>query len=473
MLWESGAGFAGTALTCLLAETGFFRSAARAAERPLAPKKSHFPTKVKSCIFLFMYGGPSHIDTWDPKPELNKRHGQPMPNMETDALLKLRASRLGALLGSKRKFTRSGKSGIEVSDFFPHLAKHVDDLAVIRGMYTDSFAHGSGLLQMNTGFIRQGYPSLGSWLTYGLGTENQNLPGYVVMLDHRGGPISGTPNWGSGFMPPTYQGTQFRPTGEPILNLHPPDGITAEQQRRQLDLFSELNRAQTGAGPESQELAARIASFELAFRMQSTAPEAVDLGKESEETKRLYGMDKEITEKFGRKCLIARRLVERGVRFVQLYSGGGHGDDNWDAHRDVDENHGQHCTETDLPIAGLLTDLKRRRLLDQTLVIWGGEFGRMPVTDTTRTGTKGGGRDHNPKGFSMWLAGGGVKGGQVIGRTDDFGYEAIDDKVHVHDLHATILHAMGLDHTLLTYFYGGRNMRLTDVHGHVVKRLFA
>lgn len=478
MIWEAGAGFAGTALTWLLAGTGFFDRTVLAAEgtspssSPLAPKKPHFAAKAKSCIFLFMYGGPSQVDTWDPKPELVKRHGQPMPGMDTDPLLKLRSSRLGALLGSKRKFTKYGQSGTEVSDFYPHIAKHVDDLAVIRSMYTDSFAHGSGLLQMNTGFIRQGYPSLGSWLTYGLGTENQNLPSYVVLLDHRGGPISGPPNWGSGYMPASYQGTQFRSTGDPILYLEPPPGTTSERQRRQLDLLGKLSRPVTAA-PENHELEARIASFELAFRMQSTAPEAVDLTKETAETKTLYGLENPVTERYGRNCLIARRLVERGVRFVQLYSGGGHGDDNWDAHRDVDENHGVHCTETDQPIAALLEDLKRRGLLDSTLVIWGGEFGRMPVSDTTRVGTKGGGRDHNPKGFSMWIAGGGVKGGQVIGATDDFGYAAVENRVHVHDLHATILHLMGLDHTLLTYFHGGRNMRLTDVHGNIIRQVIA
>ncbi|MBM3786587.1 MAG: DUF1501 domain-containing protein [Acidobacteria bacterium] len=471
MIWESGAGFAGTALTYLLAGTGFFNAKAAAAT---AGKKPHFAPKAKACIFLFMYGGPSHMDTFDPKPELVKRHGQQMPNMGTDALLKLRAARLGALLGSRRKFTRYGQSGIEVSDFYPHVGKCIDDIAVIRSMWTDSFAHGSGLLQMNTGFIRQGFPSIGSWLNYGLGTENENLPGYVVMLDHRGGPISGPPNWGSGYMPASFQGTQFRSSGDPILNMEPPAGVTVEQQRRQLDLLAELGRGPAVPGaPENDELNARIASFELAFRMQSTAPEAVDLSKENEETKRLYGLDNPVTAPYGRNCLIGRRLVERGVRFVQLYSGGGHGDANWDAHRDVDENHAEHCAETDQPIAALLTDLKRRGLLDETLVIWGGEFGRMPMSDTTRVGTKGGGRDHNPKGFSMWMAGGGVKGGQVVGATDEFGYAAMDNRIHVHDLHATILHLMGLDHTLLTYFHGGRNMRLTDVHGHVVKQLLA
>ncbi len=467
-LWETGGGFFGTALTFLLARDGFFGNPAQAAQgaaSPLAPKKPHFPPRAKSCIFLFMYGGPSQVDTWDPKPELNKWHGQPMPNLESDPLLKVRKP--GTLLGSEHKFTPSGESGIEVSDLYPNLSKRIDDIAVIRSTYADSFAHGSGLLQMNTGSIRQGFPSLGSWLTYGLGTENEDLPGFVVMLDHRGGPISGPPNWGAGFMPATFQGTRFRTTGDPVLFLEPPEGVTRAQQRHQLDLLRKLHDLQGPASPENPELMARIASYELAFRMQTAAPEAVDLTKESEQMRRLYGMDSEVTEKFGRKCLIARRLIERGVRFVEVYSGGGHGDDNWDAHSDVNKNHSLHCAETDKPIAGMLTDLKRRGLLDDTLVVWAGEFGRTP------TSQNGNGRDHSPRGFTSWMAGGGVRGGQVIGATDPFGYEAVENKVHVHDLHATILHLMGLDHTLLTYFHGGRDMRLTDVHGRIIRELVA
>ncbi len=316
---------------------------------------------------------------------------------------------------------------------------------------------------MNTGFVRQGYPSLGSWVTYGLGTVNQNLPGYVVLLDSRGGPISGPPNWSAGFMPATYQGNSFRTSGDPILNLRPPKGISAAQQRNQLDLLRKLNPG----GTDNSELMARIASYELAFRMQSSAPEAVDLASESAETQRLYGLDDPRTEKFGRRCLLARRLVERGVRFVQVYSGGGHNDENWDAHGDVNKNHELHCGETDRPIAALLTDLERRGLLDETLVVWTSEFGRTP------TGQGGKGRDHSPRGFSAWLAGGGVKGGQAYGATDDFGYAAVEKSVHVHDFHATILHLLGFDHTLLTYFHGGRDMRLTDVHGRVVRDLLA
>jgi uncharacterized protein (DUF1501 family) len=320
---------------------------------------------------------------------------------------------------------------------------------------------------MNTGYLRQGYPCLGSWVSYGLGTVNQNLPAFVVLLDHRGGPISGPPNWGAGFMPAAHQGTQLRVSGEPILSLEPPPGVGAAQQRNELDLLDQLNQRHRRATPDNTELSARIASYELAFRMQASAPEAVDLTRETEETKRLYGLDQPLTEKFGRRCLLARRLVERGVRFVQVYSGGGHNDENWDAHGDVVRNHALHCGETDRPIAALLTDLKRRGLLDETLVMWTSEFGRTP------TGQNGKGRDHSPRGFSTWLAGGGIKGGLVHGATDEFGYAAVEDRVHVHDLHATALHLLGLDHEKLTYFHGGRRHRLTDVSGQVLEDLIA
>jgi hypothetical protein len=468
-LWESGGGFVGTALTFLLARDGFFASRAHAgdvtpATSPLAPKPPHFKARAKSVIVLFMYGGPSQVDTFDPKPELTRRHGQPIPVLASDPLLKARNP--GTLLASSRKFAQHGDSGIEVSDLYPNLARRIDDIAVIRSTSADSFAHGSGLLQMNTGYVRQGYPSLGSWVTYGLGSVNENLPGYVVLLDHRGGPISGPPNWNSGFMPATYQGTQFRTSGDPILHLAPPAGTSSAQQRKALDLLKTLNH-DNAATPGGSDLDARIASYELAFRMQSHAPEAVDLGNESAETRRLYGLEDPRTERFGRRCLIARRLVERGVRFVQVYSGGGHNDENWDAHKDVNANHELHCGETDGPIAALLTDLKSRGLLEETLVVWAGEFGRTP------TGQNGKGRDHSPRGFTTWMAGGGVKGGQVVGATDDLGYAAAENKVHVHDLHATILHLMGMDHELLTYFQGGRDYRLTDVSGRVVKELLA
>ncbi len=468
-LWETGFGFTGTALTAMLAADGFFGNSTVAAENneagPLVPKKPHFTAKAKSVIFLFMYGGVSQVDTWDPKPELSRLSGQPMPDLEKDPLFKVRNP--GTLLGSTRQFAAAGESGISVSDLYPNLAGCVDHLAVIRSMYADSFAHGSGLLQMNTGYLRQGFPSVGSWLTYGLGSPNQNLPGYVVMLDHRGGPIGGAPNWGNGFMPATFQGTQFRTTGAPIIDLAPPEGTSAARQRDELDLLADLNRKHLDRKPHEAELKARVASYELAFRMQSEAPEAVDISQESEATQKLYGLDDPATEKFGRRCLMARRLIERGVRFVQVYSGGGHNDENWDAHGDVNKNHELHCQETDKPMAGLILDLKSRGLLDETLIVWSGEFGRTP------TGQNGKGRDHNPRGFSAWMAGGGVKGGLVYGATDPFGFAAVENKVHIHDFHATILHLMGVNHKLLTYFHSGRDYRLTDVEGEVIEPIVA
>jgi hypothetical protein len=466
-LGTAAGGFLGTAFSYLLAQEGLLGRAAAAgsgdAVSPLAPRAPHTPAPAKACICLFMYGGPSQVDLWDPKPELSKYNGQPIPETVGDKLL--RARNPGNLLGSKYKFAKHGAAGVEVSELFPHLATVIDELAVIRSNYADSFAHGSGLLQMNTGFLRQGYPSLGSWVTYGLGTMNQNLPAYVVMLDHRGGPIGGAPNWSSGFMPATYQGTQFRTTGEPLIDLAQPDGVTSAQRREQLDLLGQLGEMHSEHAPHESELSARLASYELAFRMQAHAPEAVDLSQETAATLSAYGLDDPKTERFGRKCLLARRLVERGVRFVQVYSGGGHNDENWDAHGDVNGNHELHCGETDKPMAALLSDLKQRGLLDETLVAWTGEFGRTP------TAQNGKGRDHNPRGFSSWLAGGGIRGGQVYGATDDFGYAAIENRVHIHDLHATILHQMGLDHERLTYFHQGREMRLTDVEGEVIRQL--
>lgn len=478
--WQAGGGFVGTALTWMLAQDGFFARRAAAAQpaaagvgpvdsadivSPLAPRAPHFAPRAKACICLFMYGGVSHVDTWDPKPALSKWNDQPIPNLESDPLFQVRNP--GKLMASTRRFAQYGQSGTAVSDLYPHLARHVDDLAVIRSSYADSFAHGSALLQMNTGFLRQGYPSLGSWLTYGLGSENQNLPGFVVMLDHRGGPIGGAPNWGCGFMPAAYQGTQFRTSGDPLIDLSPPPGVTSGQQRQQLDLLARLGELHRAGLPRESELAARLASYELAYRMQVHAPEAVALDEETAATQRLYGLDRPETERFGRQCLLARRLVERGVRFVQIYSGGGHNDENWDAHGDVNKNHELHCGETDQPIAALLADLKQRGLLDETLVVWTGEFGRTP------TAQNGKGRDHNPRGFSSWLAGGGVRGGTVYGATDELGMAAVEDKVHVHDLHATILHLLGLDHEDLTFFTGGREMRLTDVEGEVIRPLLA
>lgn len=468
-LWQTGCGFTGLALSALLHEDGFRAGRAEGAEGvaplaidPLAPKTPHFPAKAKNVIFLFMYGGPSQVDLFDPKPILNQKNGKTI-----DIEVRKGSVAKATLLGTPRRFEKYGRSGIEVSDLYPNLARQVDDMAIIRSMYADSFAHGSAIVQMNTGSVFQGKPCLGSWVGYGLGTSNRDLPSFVVLIDPRGGPINGATNWSSGYMPATYQGTQFRTQGDPILDLSPRPPVTRDEQRRQLDLLSRLNAPHEAARSHDSELAARIASYELAFRMQASAPEAVDISAESAETKELYGLNSERTADFGRKCLLARRLVERGVRFIQIYSGGGHNDQNWDAHGDVDKNHTLHCEETDRPIAALLADLKRRGLLDETLVVWSGEFGRMPTSQSAK------GRDHNPKGFTAWLAGGGVKGGVVHGATDEIGYAAAEDKVHVHDLHATILHLLGFDHKRLTYFHGGRDQRLTDVSGTVVKNILA
>ena len=469
-VWEMGGGFAGLALSSLLAREGFFArhaAAAPATSSALAPKRSHFGAKAKATIFLMMNGGPSQVDTFDPKPALDKYAGQPLPPGKK--YINSGGRKVGFLTPAFRKFRPGGDSGLPVSDFFPMVRQHADKLAVIRSCHTDSHAHGSALVAMNTGKTFIGRPSLGSWAVYGLGTENQNLPGYVVILDKRGGPISGQPNWSSGFMSAAYCGTLFRPVGDPILDLRGPAHVTREVQREQLDLLAKLNGEHLEARPGGQELAARVASYELAFRMQSAAPEAVDLATEPKAVLDAYGVGRAPTDEFGRNCLVARRLVERGVRFVQLYSGGGHLEETWDAHASIDKNHGQHAAEVDRPIAALLWDLTRLGLLDSTLVVWGGEFGRMPFSE----GRGEPGRNHNPYGFSMWLAGGGVKGGIAHGATDEFGFEAVENRVHLHDLHATILHLMGLDHEALTYFHQGRNERLTDVYGKVVQEILA
>lgn len=466
-----GGGFAGLALTALLERDGFFQKVGYGAEtapiNPLAPKSPHFKSKAKNCIFLLMNGGPSQVDTFDPKPMLEKYAGQPMPTDKKYINSGGRA--VGFLTPAARKFQPGGQSGLPISDFFPNIRKHADKLAVIRSCYTDTHAHGSALVQINTGKPLIGRPSLGSWVSYGLGSDNQDLPGYVVMLDKRGGPIGGQPNWSSGYMPATFQGTLFRPVGTPILDLASAAHTDTKTQRKQLDLLAQLNENHLKARPGGSELAARAASYELAYRMQSEAPEAVDLGQESAQTQEAYGLNQEQTSEFGRNCLIARRLVERGVRFVQLYSGGGHLEDTWDAHESVEKNHGKHAAEIDQPVGALLADLEQRGLLDETLVIWGGEFGRMPFSE----GVNKPGRNHNPYGFCMWMAGGGVKGGMAYGETDELGFAAVTNRVHVHDLHATILHLMGLDHTRLTYFHQGRDDRLTDVYGNVIREILA
>lgn len=459
--FRMGGGFANLALLDLMS-----RAEAATVKSPLAAKPAHFTAKAKRCVFLFMNGAPSHVDTFDPKPALTKFDGTPYKGK---LAVGSNGRPIGYLMKSPFDFRPHGKSGLEISSLFPHTAKYADDLCVIRSMYTDTAAHASGCLQMNTGAVLLGKPCLGSWLSYGLGTENESLPSFVVMTDPRGGPISGASNWTAGYMPAAYQGTLFRSTGAPLLDLSTPSGVDGQTQRRSLDLLGELNRQHMQSRAGEGELAARIYSYELAYRMQTAAAETVDFNKESTKTQEMYGLNNKLTADFGRKCLITRRLLERGVRFVQLYSGGGHIEDTWDGHNDCITNHKTHAGETDQPIAALITDLKRTGLWEDTLLIWGGEFGRTPTSE----GLGKPGRDHNWHGFSMWLAGGGVKGGQAIGATDDIGFEAVEDRVHVSDLHATILHLMGLEHTKLTYFYQGLNQRLTGVRGNVVRKVLA
>jgi hypothetical protein len=431
---------------------------------PMAPKSPHFAPKAKAVISVFCYGGVSHIDTFDPKPLLLERQGEALTGKGE---VHVSQGHPGGLMPSPWTFKKYGQCGMDVSELFPHVARHVDDIAFIRSMHTLSNDHGPALFQMNTGTVLAGHPSMGSWLTYGLGSESENLPGFIVFTDHRGGPIGGAPNWGNGYMPAAYQGTQFRSTGAPIVDLNPPKDVTRERQRDWLDFIAKLNERHLEKNPLDTELSARIASYELAYRMQTHATEAIDLNRESEETRKLYGVDDNPTQYFGRQALMAARLVERGVRFVQIYSGGGNFQESWDAHWALKSNHEMHCGETDKPLAALITDLKRRGLFDSTLIIWHGEFGRMPISQRLD------GRDHNPYAFTVWLAGGGVKGGTIIGTTDEFGFRAEQDRKSVNDLHATILHLMGLDHEKLTYPHLGRQMRLTDVSGNVIREMLA
>ncbi len=461
-LHEIGAGFTGVALAGLLSRDGFFASPAHAATgpqaNPLAPKAGHHPAKARSVIFLFMYGGPSQVDTFEYKPKLYELDGQTVP-VKTFGRSGKRNE--GRVVGPKWQFQRYGRCGKYVSDLFPYLAQCVDDIAFLHSMTADSPIHGSAMLQMNTGKILSGSPCLGSWVNYGLGTASDNLPGFVVMLDPTGGPISGSKNWSSGYMPASFQGTILRSAGDPILDLNRPRDLSGPAQRRLLDTLRDFNGEHQAARADNSNLAARIASYELAYRMQSFAPEAVDLAQEDEKTRELYGLNDKKTQDFGRRCLLARRLVERGVRFIQLYAGGAHNDDNWDAHGDLVRNHTFHAGRTDRPIAALLTDLKRRGLLDSTLIVWGGEFGRQPTAEYE----KGTGRDHNAFGFTMWLAGGGIKGGVSVGETDELGSAAVTDRLHVKNLHATILNQMGINPDRLTYFYGGLDQKLVGVEG--------
>jgi uncharacterized protein (DUF1501 family) len=460
MLRSARLGFGAWALLDLLGRDGLVP----AADNPLAAKPPHFPATAKRVIFLFMQGGPSHIDTFDPKPILTKMHGQPLPPSAVEGLQLQFTKSDAAILGCSQKFSKCSRSGLEIADTYPHLQTRADDLAVVRSCFHDSFNHAPAQYMLNTGHSRMGRPCLGSWVTYGLGSVSENLPAFVVMAttgDVKGGP----PVYDHGFLPGTYQPTVMRNAGSPILYLDPPDKRGGTREREIIDLVQSLNEDHRAArGKDVDDLSSRIASYELAFRMQSAVPEAVDLSKETKATKELYGLDDPISAKFGTDCLLARRLVERGVRFVQIFTGSA-GADDWDAaHADNDKTHREMARRVDKPTAGLLKDLKTRGLLDDTLVIWGGEFGRTPLADG-RYPDKPAGRDHNPYGFTTWLAGGGVKGGKAIGATDEFGFRAVEDRVHVNDLHATILKLLGLDHKKLTFLFQGRDMRLTDVGG--------
>ena len=448
-LWKNGGGFGALALLDLIRrESG--ASLATSAQKP------HFPGHAKRVVYFFMNGGPSHVDTFDPKPALVKHHDQPYHG-KLDVGSNERP--VGHLAKSAFQFSRHGESGLEISELYPHLSRHADSLCVIRSMHCDAPGHGPGLLQMNSGSILLGHPSLGSWLSYGLGSMNENLPTFVVMSDPRGGTRAGTACWSAGYMPAIYQGTLFRGSGPPLLNLDNPPGISTGRQFQGINLLSKLNREHLGSRQEDSELVARIKSYELAYRMQTSAVTAVDIEDESEKTKEMYGVNHAKTEIYGRQCLLARRLLERGVRFVQLYSGGAGNATSWDAHTNCIQNHKLHAGETDQPMAALMTDLKNRGLWDDTLLIWGGEFGRTPTSE----GKGKPGRDHNPYGFSTWLAGGGVKGGQAVGATDELGFEAVEEHCHVSDFHATILHLMGLDHHQLTFAHQGLDKRLTGV----------
>jgi len=470
MLTQGGTGFGALALASLmdsgpaLAETASADSndVAAGAIPGATAKLPHLKTTAKNVIFLFMEGGPSHLDTFDYKPKLQELAGQQLPKSFKRVITAM-GEIDSPLLGTKRKWKQHGESGLLVSDWLPHIATCADDLTVIRSCWTDGINHSGGVCQMNTGSPLAGRPSLGSWVTYGLGTENADLPAYVVLLDGQATPINGARNWGAGFMPGTYQGTRFFNGPSPIPNLAPPQDMTPQRRRRRLELVAKLDRAVAMDDRERSEMEARIRSYELAFRMQAMAPEAVDLSQETRSTKMLYGLDSDRTEAYGRSCLLARRLVERGVRFVQAYHGAR---SRWDAHSKIEQNHTQLCSEMDQPVAALLKDLKLRGLLDETLVIWGGEFGRTPTSE------KGAGRDHNPSGFTMFMAGGGIPGGRTIGATDELGLHSVEDRIHVNDLHASILYAMGVDHRKLVYLHEGRPERIDLNLGRVVKKLF-
>ncbi|MCE9519517.1 MAG: DUF1501 domain-containing protein [Verrucomicrobia bacterium] len=467
LLQRAGGGMGMLALASLLQRTGLQASSASSLN-PLASKRPMLPAKAKSVIWIFTNGGPSHVDTWDYKPELQKRDGMELAGF--DAKTGFFPASVGPLMKSPFEWKQHGRSGTWASDLFPHLSRHVDKMSFIHSCWTQSNNHSPALFMMNTGQTRMGYPCVGSWVTYGLGSESDSLPAFMVMSDplNRGLPKGNASNWGAGFLPSVYQGTWLKPKGEPIDNLVP--SLTPLRQRAQLDLLAKLNRPMMQNSPIESELAARIESFELAYRMQTSAPEAFDVKEEPEHIKKLYGLDQKHCSHFASQCLMARRMVERGVRFVQLYSGGMENQQSWDCHADLIGNHRGFAGESDQPVAGLLADLEQRGLLDSTLVIWGGEFGRLPVSQ------KGGkpGRDHNPHAFTIWMAGGGVKHGFHYGESDEIGHKAVVNKVSVHDLHATILAAMGIDHERLIYKFQGLETKLTGVEeSRVVRELFA
>ncbi|HLU46502.1 MAG TPA: DUF1501 domain-containing protein, partial [Planctomycetota bacterium] len=481
-LATSASGLGTIALASLLAGEGLLASdpasAAAADERPLAPRLTHFAPRAKSCIFLFMAGAPSQMDLFDPKPELNRLHGQKLPESLTkEVRFAFIQKDTATVLGSPRSFRPHGECGMELSDLIPHIGGVADKIALVRSMVTDAFNHHPGQLLMNTGFPLFGRPSVGSWINYGLGSESRDLPGYVVLTAGRG-TSGGTSNWSSGFLPSTFEGVLFRDKGEPILHLELPGGISRSVQRRSLDAIRELNRHRFESIGDP-EIESRIAAYELAFRMQLAAPELVDLSTESDSTLAMYGVDRKepfqggrgympgVYSAFARNCLLARRLVERGVRFVNVYHA------SWDQHSDLDRELEFNARMADQPVAALIRDLEERGLLDETLVVWGSEFGRTPLGENRPGREANTGRDHHPFAFSIFLAGGGIRGGQVIGKTDPIGWNVIERPVHVHDLQATILHLFGLDHTRLTYRFGGRDFRLTDVGGEVVRELFA
>ena len=467
-LARAGAGFGNLALLAMLAREG--RAATTTAvgasnvANVLAAKPPHFAPRATSVIWCFLDGGPSHIDLFDPKPELAKLAGQPLPDSFERPMTAMGKTAYTPLLASRRTFKQHGDSGLWVSDWYPEIARHADKLALVRSCHADGLNHVGGICQMNTGSVLGGRPSLGAWCLYGLGSACDDLPGYVVLADNGDTPPGGNRNWGTGFMPAAYQGTKLRDGKLPILDVAPADGSHAERNRAKLDYIQQLNRRHRQGREDDSRLEGRIASYELAFRMQAAAPEATDLSGETAATRALYGLDQKETAKNGHNCLLARRLVERGVRCVQLYMGSG---SKWDAHADVEGNHSTHCRESDRPIAGLLADLDARGLLDSTLVVWAGEFGRTPMSES------GNGRDHNPWGFTIWMAGGGTRGGVTYGATDEIGLYAVENKVHVNDIHATILHLLGLDHEQLTLMHNGRAERLTNVAGKVIEAIVA